>query len=74
MLIADLIAERCFFEMARAKKRDVAISPEAIAERIQRDVQDLSRKHGRRVHMALVDASLLKKDQSEAMPISDNSP
>ena len=29
MLVADLIAERCFFEVARAKKRDVAISPEA---------------------------------------------
>jgi hypothetical protein len=63
VLIADLIAERCFFEVARAKKRDVAISPEALPERIQRDAQELSRKHGARVHKALVDPTLVKKDQ-----------
>lgn len=64
VLIADLIAERCFFEVARAKKRDVAISPEALPERIQRDAQELSRKHGERVHKALVDPALVKKDQA----------
>lgn len=65
VLIADLIAERCFFEVARAKKRDVAISPEALPERIQRDAQELSRKYGARVHKALVDPVLVKKDQAE---------
>jgi hypothetical protein len=64
VLIADLIAERCFFESARRKKRDVAISPEALPERIQRDAQELSRKHGMRVHKALVDQRLLQKDQT----------
>lgn len=64
VLIADLIAERGFFEMVRAKKRDVAISPEALPERIQRDAQELSRKHGVRVHKALVDPILVQKDQA----------
>lgn len=64
VLIADLIAERGFFEMARAKKRDVAISPEALPERMQRDAQELSRKHGVRVHKALVDPILVQKDQA----------
>ena len=67
VLIADLIAERGFFEMARAKKRDVAISPEALPERIQRDAQELSRKYGVRVHRALVDPSLVQKDQAGLM-------
>ncbi len=66
VLIADLIAERSFFEMARAKKRDVAISPEAFTERIQRDVQEYSRKHGERVHKALVDSTLFKKDRCKS--------
>ncbi len=64
VLVADLIAERCFFEMARAKKRDVAISPEALPERIQRDAQELSKKYGMRVHKALVDPALVQKDQA----------
>jgi hypothetical protein len=64
VLIADLIAERCFFEMAQAKKRDVAISPEALPARVQRDAQELSRKYGVRVHKALVDPALVRKDQS----------
>jgi len=64
VLIADLIAERCFLEMAQVKKRDVAISPEALSARIQRDAQELSRKYGMRVHKALVDSALIQKDQS----------
>ena len=64
VLIADLIAERCFLEMAQAKKRDVAISQEALSARIQRDAQELSRKYGVRVHKALVDPALVRKDQS----------
>jgi hypothetical protein len=64
VLVADLIAERCFLEMARAKKRDVAISPEALPERVQRDAQELSKKHGMRVHRALVDPALVQKDQT----------
>jgi hypothetical protein len=64
VLVAELIAERCFFEMAVAKKRDVAISPEALPGRIQRDAMDYSRKYGLRVHKALVDPALLQKDQA----------
>jgi hypothetical protein len=64
VLVADLIAERCFFEMARAKKREVAISPEALPERIQRDAQELSKKYGMRVHKTLVDPILVQKDQA----------
>jgi len=66
VLEADLIAERCFYETARAKKRDVALSPEALPERIQRDAQELSRKHGMRVHKALVDQRLVQKDKDQA--------
>lgn len=64
VLVADLIAERCFLAMAQAKKRDVAISPEALPERIQRDAQGLSKKYGMRVHKALVDPALVQKDQA----------
>jgi hypothetical protein len=64
VLLADLIAERCFFEMARAKKRDVAISPEALPERIQHDAREFSKRYGLRVHKALVDATLVQKDQA----------
>jgi len=66
VLVADLIAERCFFETARLKKRDVAISPEALPDRIRNEAQELSRKHGLRVHKALVDPALLQKDQAES--------
>jgi len=64
VLVADLIAERCFFEMARDKKREVAISPEALPERIQRDAQEFSKKYGMRVHKALVDPALIQRDQA----------
>lgn len=64
ILIADLIAERCFFEMARAKKRDIAISFEALQAKIQSEAQEFSKKYGLRVHKALVDQTLLQKDQS----------
>jgi len=66
VLLADLIAERCFFEIARLKKREVAISPDALRDRIQRDAQELSKKHGMRMHKALVDPTLLQKDQAGA--------
>lgn len=64
VFVADLLAERCFFEIARKKVESggVILRPEAIRDRIQRDAQELSRKYGRKVHEALVDQSLI--DQS----------
>lgn len=60
VFVADLLAERCFFEIAR-KKMDssgVAVRPEAVLDRILRDAQELSRKYGEKVHKALVDQNL----------------
>ncbi|GAI15547.1 unnamed protein product [marine sediment metagenome] len=61
VFVADLVAERCFHEIA---KRKVTVSgatlrPEAIPDRIQRDAFKLSREHGKKVHEVLVDKDLL---------------
>lgn len=64
VFVADLIAERCFIATAQAKKQDVSLSPEALTGRIQSHAQELSRKHGVRVHKALVDQGLVQKDQA----------
>ena len=66
VFLADLIAERCFFEIAKRKVQSggVTLRPEAVADRIQRDAADLSRKFGKRVHEALVDQSLLDQSRS----------
>lgn len=68
VFVADLLAERCFFEIARKKVESggVVLRPEAIRDRIQRDAQDLSRKYGRKVHEALVDRSLLSESREDA--------
>jgi len=62
VLIADLVAERCFHEIA-AKKVEMsgaAIRPEAIPDLVQRDANDLSKKYGKKLHESLVDQKLLK--------------
>lgn len=66
VFLADLIAERCFFEIAKRKVQSsgVTLRPEAVPDRIQRDAADLSRKFGKRVHEALVDQSLLDQSRS----------
>lgn len=63
VFLADLIAERCFYEIAKKKVESsgVTLRPEAIRDRIQRDAFDLSRKYGKKVHEALVDQNLLNE-------------
>lgn len=65
VFIADLLAERCFFEIAREKVESsgVIVRPEAIRDRIQRDAQELSRKYGKKVHEALVDQDLFSESR-----------
>ncbi|MEW6355183.1 MAG: ATP-binding protein [Planctomycetota bacterium] len=62
ILIADLVAERCFYEIAQMKvqKSGAVIRPEAIYDRIQRDAYELSKKYGKKVHQALVDQKMLQ--------------
>ena len=66
VLIADLVAERCFAEIARNKveQSGAVLGPQSVHDRIQRDAYALSRKHGKKVHQALVDQKLLEDDRS----------
>jgi hypothetical protein len=67
VLVADLVAERCFYEMAKRKvgtRVGVTLGPEAVPDRIQRDAQELSCKYGQLVHEALVDQALFKKTKN----------
>ncbi|MFA5292578.1 MAG: ATP-binding protein [Phycisphaerae bacterium] len=63
VFVADLLAERCFFEIAKKKMESsgVAVRPEAVSDRIQRDAQELSLKYGKKVHEALVDQKLVSE-------------
>jgi hypothetical protein len=61
--MADLVAERCFHEIARKKVESsgATLSPASVPDRIQRDAYDLSKKYGKKVHQALVvDQELLE--------------
>lgn len=65
VLIADLVAERCFYEIARRKVDARALlNPEARAEAVQKEAYDFSRKFGKKVHEVLVDQNLLKQAKS----------
>jgi len=68
VFIADLLAERCFLEIARKKVESSAtlLRPEGIPDRIQRDAQELSRKYGKRVHEVLVDQQLVDQNKNHA--------
>lgn len=72
VLIADWVAERCFLEVAKEKVERSAIlgTGEQRTARIQMETQALSKRHGHRVHKALVDQNLLHEDRakSERMP------
>ena len=67
VFIADLVAERCFFEIARKKVESsgTLLRPEAKADRVQLYTYELSKKYGRRIHEALVDQSLLAESKSK---------
>ena len=68
VLIADLVAERCFQEIARhkAETSGVMIRPEGLHDRIQRDAFEFSKKYGRKVHEALVDQNLLRESRKDS--------
>lgn len=61
VFIADIVAERCFFEIARKKVESsgVLLNPAAKSDRVQQYAYDLSKKYGRRIHEALVDQNIL---------------
>lgn len=71
VLLADLVAERCFFEIAKKKvaTSGVTLSAKNIHDRIERDAFELSRKYGKRVHEVLVDQKLFiaSRNESEAL-------
>jgi hypothetical protein len=63
VLIADLVAETCFLEIAKKKveNRGVVITPAGLSAKIQNEAFKLSQKYGKRVHEALVDQTLLNE-------------
>lgn len=68
VLIADLVAERCFYEIAKKKvgASGAALRPETVPDRIQRDAYELSKKYGKKVHEILVDQEILNNTKSLA--------
>lgn len=66
VLVADLMAERCFYEIAKKKVEasGATLRPEAIHDKIQRDAFDLSRKYGKKVHEVLVNQNLVNESRS----------
>jgi hypothetical protein len=67
VLIADMVAERCFFEIARAKvDRGVALgSGEQRIEKIRGIAEMLSKKYGHTIHSQMVDNDLVDADRSQ---------
>lgn len=67
VFIADMVAERCFLEIAKKKVESTgAIRPEAVPDLIQKNQFELSRKYGKKVHEHLVDQEALRKSKSQA--------
>ena len=66
VLVADLVAERCFYEIAKKKVEysGLTFSPAAKPARIERDALDLSRRFGKKVHEALVDQKLVNDSRN----------
>ncbi|MCK4817285.1 hypothetical protein KA005_16055, partial [bacterium] len=66
VLVADLLAERCFYEIAKKKVESsgLTFSPAAKPTRIERDTLDLSRRFGKKVHEALVDQNLVNQSRN----------
>jgi len=66
VFIADIVAERCFYEIAKkgvSSRLGFSLSEEAAPDRIQRDSFKISKKYGKKVHQALVDQNLLKESR-----------
>jgi hypothetical protein len=66
VFIADLVAERCFLEIAKKKMATsgVLIRPEARSDSIQKIAYEFSKKYGKKVHEVLVDQKLLKEQRN----------
>jgi len=62
VLIADLVSERCFWEIAQKKvdSSGAGINPVGRLDRIQRDANELSSKYGKKIHEALADQNVLE--------------
>lgn len=66
IIIADLVAERCFYEIAKKRVENEALArPEAKEAKIQQVAYELSKKYGRRIHEALVDQNILNESKKE---------
>lgn len=65
VLIADLVAERSFYEIARknVESSETLIRPEAKRDRIESFAFEFSKKYGRRIHEALVDQNLVTESK-----------
>ena len=63
VLVADLIAERSFYEIAKKKVETsgALLRPASKHDRIQRDANELSKNYGDKLHQALVDQNLIKE-------------
>jgi hypothetical protein len=61
VLIADLVSERCFWEIAQQKvdSSGTLITPAGRLDKIQREANELSRKYGKKIHEVLVDQAVL---------------
>jgi len=67
ILVADIVAERCFYEMAKRKvELGVVIRVETKLEKIRGTAEKLSQKYGKKVHEALVDQNLVNESRTIA--------
>jgi hypothetical protein len=65
VFLADIIAERCFYEIARKKVESsgALIRPETLHEKIQQETNGLSKKFGLRIHKILVNEKLFNESR-----------
>ncbi|MEK0338143.1 MAG: hypothetical protein QQN41_11985, partial [Nitrosopumilus sp.] len=65
VVIADLLAEQCFHQIAKQKieKGSVVVSAKNTPYLIERDKNELSFRFGKKLHKAFVDQQLLKEQQ-----------
>lgn len=74
VLVADLVAERCFYVIAEKKvELSGVIRPEAVRDKIQLHANELSKKFGKKLHEALVDQKLIEDAKSVAQSYSGES-
>jgi hypothetical protein len=61
ILLSDIIAEKCFYEIAKNKveQRAALINPDGVYDNIQREANLLSKKHGKTFHELSVDQNMI---------------